>query len=239
MWRKANKAVAGIAVLVAAVPLAMIAAEADGRGGDVIRVPPVGDAAPPGVPVTDVAAVGTDPGVQGQSPSTSADSPVAGQAAPGRTTPGQASAGQASAGQLPREKSVTGPPAQGTTQSRTSNAQPPAQPPAPNPPPPPGPAPSGGPRIVCPDPRPAIPFVPAGAQAEVAMELRYLDAQLTEANRRLVEAQGTSDPNFVRNAILGPLTSRRVASLDRIAIAIGRFGPRPTGLDRFAQCDLR
>jgi hypothetical protein len=73
----------------------------------------------------------------------------------------------------------------------------------------------------------------------VAREVRNLEEQLAEANRRLMASLGTSDPDFVRNAILGPLMSRRIASLDRIAIAIGRFGARPAGLERLAPCHVR
>jgi hypothetical protein len=63
-----------------------------------------------------------------------------------------------------------------------------------------------------------------------------MGTQVADANRRLRAQDNPNDPNFVQNAIIGPLTSQRIASLDRIAIAIGRYGPRPTGLDRFAPC---
>jgi hypothetical protein len=90
--------------------------------------------------------------------------------------------------------------------------------------------------IVCPSP--VIGAVPAAAQAEVTRELGNLDRQITEANNRLASTVGQGGPNFVQNAILGPLASKRTAALDRIAIAIGRVAARPQGLERFATCAL-
>ncbi|GLH98578.1 hypothetical protein Pa4123_38530 [Phytohabitans aurantiacus] len=92
--------------------------------------------------------------------------------------------------------------------------------------------------VKCPTVRDKLPAVPAQAAAEVNRNLRLLDQQLAEANRRLVTSQGQGGPNFVDNAILGPLRDKRVATLDRIAIAIGRQGARPTGLVSLAECDL-
>lgn len=97
---------------------------------------------------------------------------------------------------------------------------------------------AGPPTIVCPDPNGAVGPVPTPARAEVTAELADLDTQIADANRRLRAQENPGDPNFVRNAILGPLTSRRVAALDRIAIAIGRYGPKPIGLERFAPCTV-
>jgi hypothetical protein len=92
--------------------------------------------------------------------------------------------------------------------------------------------------IVCPSPAGAIGAVPAAAQNEVTRELANLDRQIAEANNRLATTVGQGGPNFVQNAILGPLASKRGAALDRIAIAIGRVTTRPQGLDRFATCSL-
>ncbi len=64
------------------------------------------------------------------------------------------------------------------------------------------------------------------------------DTQIREADRRLVTSQGEGGPNFVRNAILGPLADKRVATINRIATAIGRHAPRPQGLDALAPCTL-
>ncbi|CAM3303420.1 hypothetical protein KIPE111705_00780 [Kibdelosporangium persicum] len=90
--------------------------------------------------------------------------------------------------------------------------------------------------IVCPEP--VLPDVPAAAQAEVERELANLDKQVAEANTRLANSVGQGGPNFVQNAILGPLAGKRTAALERIAIAIGRAGERPAGLGQFATCEL-
>lgn len=91
-------------------------------------------------------------------------------------------------------------------------------------------------QIAC--PTPVIGTVPAAAQAEVDRELAGLDKQITEANTRLANTAGQGGPNFVQNAILGPLADKRKAALDRIAIAIGRVAQRPQGLEQFATCTL-
>jgi hypothetical protein len=91
--------------------------------------------------------------------------------------------------------------------------------------------------IVC--PAPVIGAVPAAAQAGVSRELALLDKQVAEANQRLTDTVGQGGPNFVQNAILGPLADKRKAALDRIAIDIGRTGAaKPQGLDQFAKCSL-
>ncbi|MEV4313709.1 hypothetical protein [Actinocrispum sp. NPDC049592] len=110
--------------------------------------------------------------------------------------------------------------------------------PPPVPPPPPPPPPPHSPTVSCPSPVQAIGTVPSGARAEVAANLAELDRQIAEANRQLRALGPLPDPQFIQNTILGPLTARRIATLDRIAIAIGRYGPRPQGLQRFASCDV-
>ncbi|MFY1623486.1 DUF1996 domain-containing protein [Micromonospora sp. WMMD723] len=97
---------------------------------------------------------------------------------------------------------------------------------------------AANPRIQCPTVRDKLPGVPAGALAEVNRNLDELDRQLSEANERLVTSRGQGGPAFVDNAILGPLRAKRIAVLDRIAIAIGRQAARPQGLDAFATCTL-
>jgi hypothetical protein len=42
----------------------------------------------------------------------------------------------------------------------------------------------------------------------------------------------------VQNAILGPLEDKRVATINRIATAIGRTADKPQGLDALAPCGL-
>ncbi|MGC0378430.1 hypothetical protein [Streptomyces sp. SAI-229] len=92
--------------------------------------------------------------------------------------------------------------------------------------------------ISCPDVAPELPAIPASAQAEVDRNLGDLDKQIAEANKRLVDTVGQGGPNFVRNAILGPLEDKRVAAINRIATAIGRTAERPSGLDALAPCSL-
>ncbi|MDP4510928.1 DUF1996 domain-containing protein, partial [Nonomuraea turcica] len=98
--------------------------------------------------------------------------------------------------------------------------------------------PGTGQAIVCPSVADKLPQIPATAQAEVDRNLALLDKQLQEANDRLARSVGQGGPNFVQNAILGPLASKRGATIDRIAIAIGRTAQRPTGLDNLATCAL-
>jgi hypothetical protein len=92
--------------------------------------------------------------------------------------------------------------------------------------------------ISCPSVRDKLPPVPAQAQAEVERNLAQLDQQIAEANTRLQNTVGQGGPNFVQNAILGPLEDKRFATLNRIATAIGRNAARPVGLDAFAPCAL-
>src|SRR5689334_22296117 len=63
---------------------------------------------------------------------------------------------------------------------------------------------SGG-QITCPDVAGQLPAIPAQAQAEVQRNLDLLNTQISEANNRLVTTAGQGGPNFVQNAILGPL----------------------------------
>lgn len=96
---------------------------------------------------------------------------------------------------------------------------------------------SGG-QITCPDVASRLPAIPAQAQAEVQRNLQLLNTQIAEANNRLVTTQGQGGPNFVQNAILGPLQDKRASTIDRIAIAIGRQGEKPQNLGGLAACSL-
>ncbi|SCG41178.1 hypothetical protein [Micromonospora coxensis] len=89
-------------------------------------------------------------------------------------------------------------------------------------------------------PTPQIPAVPAQAAANVRAELAQLDKQISEANARLAQqaANPQGGPNFINNAILGPLKSKRQAALDRIEIAFNRVGAQRPDLDGFATCGL-
>jgi len=95
-----------------------------------------------------------------------------------------------------------------------------------------------GESITCPDVASQLPAIPDRAKAEVDRNLALLNTQIAEANRRLIDTKGQGGPNFVRNAILGPLADKRKSTIDRIAISIGRAGERPQGLERLAECSL-
>ncbi|NUP19796.1 MAG: hypothetical protein HOZ81_27700, partial [Streptomyces sp.] len=82
------------------------------------------------------------------------------------------------------------------------------------------------------------PAVPATAKAEVDRNLALLNTQIQEANTRLANSVGQGGPNFVQNAILGPLKDKRVSTIDRIAISIGRTAAKPQGLNSLAACTL-
>jgi hypothetical protein len=92
--------------------------------------------------------------------------------------------------------------------------------------------------ITCPDVKSKLPAIPASAQAEVDRNLTLLNTQIQEANKRLASSVGQGGPNFVRNAILGPLADKRKSTIDRIAISIGRTAAKPQGLDSLAACTL-
>jgi hypothetical protein len=94
------------------------------------------------------------------------------------------------------------------------------------------------PTVVCPSVQDKLPAIPAAAQDEVTRNLTLLNTQISEADNRLVTSQGQGGPNFINNAILGPLKDKRVSTIDRIAIAIGRHAAKPTGLDALAPCTL-
>ncbi|WP_103337833.1 hypothetical protein [Amycolatopsis sp. CA-126428] len=91
-------------------------------------------------------------------------------------------------------------------------------------------------KISCPDVASKLPAIPAQAQAEVQRNLELLNTQIAEANNRLQTTVGQGGPNFVQNAILGPLEDKRVATINRIATAIGRNAAKPQGLDALAPC---
>ncbi|MGC5051603.1 hypothetical protein ACLQ2S_09155 [Micromonospora sp. DT48] len=93
-------------------------------------------------------------------------------------------------------------------------------------------------RVSCPTVADRLPAVPAQAAAEVRRELANLENQIADADARLAQqaANPQGGPNFVRNAIIGPLEDRRVAAINRIATAIGRVdGNRPADLVNLAR----
>ncbi|MEV4635936.1 glycoside hydrolase family 5 protein [Actinoplanes sp. NPDC049548] len=69
--------------------------------------------------------------------------------------------------------------------------------------------------------------VPAQQRADVQRNLALLDEQVAEANARLRSTVGQGGPNFVQNAILGPLRDKRIAAINRIETAIGRNAAKP------------
>ncbi|MFD3500517.1 DUF1996 domain-containing protein [Streptomyces sp. NPDC058676] len=94
--------------------------------------------------------------------------------------------------------------------------------------------------IDCPDVGQQLTDVPDKARAGVDKELALLDQQVTEAYKRLADTRQAQagDTGFVNNAILGPLKSKRVATLDRININIKRVGGQaPQGIDQLAECE--
>ncbi len=92
--------------------------------------------------------------------------------------------------------------------------------------------------VNCPAVEPSLPAVPASAQAEIDRNLTLLNTQIAEADKRLIDTVGQGGPNFIQNAILGPLEDKRVATINRMATAIGRTAAKPQGLDSLAPCTL-
>ncbi|WP_433293110.1 hypothetical protein ACQP2F_29790 [Actinoplanes sp. CA-030573] len=82
------------------------------------------------------------------------------------------------------------------------------------------------PTVNCPQVKVAV-AVPAQAQAEVQSNLQLLNTQINEANNRLKTSAGQGGPNFIQNAILGPLADKRFATINRIETAIGRNAAKP------------
>ncbi|MEU6714086.1 DUF1996 domain-containing protein [Nonomuraea sp. NPDC046802] len=97
-----------------------------------------------------------------------------------------------------------------------------------------------GGQISCPEVADRLGEIPARAQAEVQRNLRQLETQIAEANQRLARSAGQGGPNFVQNAILGPLRDKRAATLERIRIAFQRAGAQaPASLRTLATCEFR
>ncbi|MFY1622884.1 hypothetical protein ACN268_06735 [Micromonospora sp. WMMD735] len=94
--------------------------------------------------------------------------------------------------------------------------------------------------VNCPTVRDKLPAVPASAAAGVERELANLDEEIARQNERLAKqaANPQGGANFINNAILGPLKSKRVAVLDRIEINFNRAGAQRPNLDALATCGL-
>ncbi|MFC7272510.1 hypothetical protein ACFQS1_00835 [Paractinoplanes rhizophilus] len=97
---------------------------------------------------------------------------------------------------------------------------------------------AGVPTVNCPQVRIGV-AVPAEAQAEVVRNLELLNTQIAEANTRLVDTVGQGGPNFIQNAILGPLAGKRLAAINRIETAIGRRAAKPDlNAEGLSKCSL-
>ncbi|XVV09674.1 hypothetical protein ACQP2X_33125 [Actinoplanes sp. CA-131856] len=84
-----------------------------------------------------------------------------------------------------------------------------------------------------------LPAIPAQAQAEVQRNLELLNTQIREANNRIASTVGQGGPNFIQNAILGPLEDKRFATINRIETAIGRNAAKPNlNAEGLAPCSL-
>jgi hypothetical protein len=95
------------------------------------------------------------------------------------------------------------------------------------------------PTVNCPAIAGELGAVPAQAQAEIGRNLALLNTQIAEANKRLVSSQGEGGPAFIQNAILGPLKDKRVATINRMATAIGRNAAKPVlDVQTLATCSL-
>ena len=85
---------------------------------------------------------------------------------------------------------------------------------------------AGVPTVNCPQVTIGV-AVPPQQQADVQRNLQLLNTQIAEANNRLRTTVGQGGPNFIQNAILGPLQDKRVATINRIETAIGRNAAKP------------
>jgi hypothetical protein len=108
--------------------------------------------------------------------------------------------------------------------------------------PPATPRPGGGKgnasQVDCPDVASKLPDVPDQAMDEVNRNLDLLDQQIGEANARIAKGD-LKTPQDIQNAVVGPLKDKRAATIDRIAIAIGRRAAKPANLGGLAACVLK
>ncbi|HWS36181.1 MAG TPA: hypothetical protein VN408_26030 [Actinoplanes sp.] len=81
-------------------------------------------------------------------------------------------------------------------------------------------------KINCPAVRVNV-SIPAQAAAEVQRNLDLLNTQIAESQKRLETSVGQGGAAFVQNAILGPLASKRFATINRMETAIGRNAAKP------------
>jgi hypothetical protein len=93
--------------------------------------------------------------------------------------------------------------------------------------------------VVCPSVADKLPTVPAAAKSEVDQDLAQLETQIADANKRLAASNGQGGNDFINNTILGPLKTKRTATIDRIATTIGRVVAKPQGLESLAACTVK
>ncbi|MDJ0461437.1 DUF1996 domain-containing protein [Streptomyces sp. H27-C3] len=95
--------------------------------------------------------------------------------------------------------------------------------------------------IDCPEVVNGLPKVPRSVRREVDRELAAIDSQITDAYKKFADSrqQIAQDPNYVQNTVLGPLKSKRAASIKRIASTLDRKKVRPRGLEGLAPCAMR
>jgi endoglucanase len=94
------------------------------------------------------------------------------------------------------------------------------------------------PTVSCPQVNVTV-AVPAQQQADVQRNLALLNTQIAEANNRLRNTVGQGGPNFIQNAILGPLKDKRTSTINRIETAIGRNAAKPDlNAEGLAACTL-
>ncbi|MFB9463816.1 DUF1996 domain-containing protein [Streptomyces cinereospinus] len=89
--------------------------------------------------------------------------------------------------------------------------------------------------VDCPDVGERLTVVPDAARTAVDQELALLDQQVADAYRQLREQSAGS----AEEAVLAPLTERRAATIERVAVALDNAGERPEGLEALAACTLR
>ncbi|WP_328477139.1 hypothetical protein OHA21_23740 [Actinoplanes sp. NBC_00393] len=95
------------------------------------------------------------------------------------------------------------------------------------------------PTVNCPTVADKLPVVPASAAAEIQRNLAQLNTQIQEANNRIASSVGQGGPNFIQNAILGPLEDKRFAAINRMETAIGRAAAKPDlNAEGLAPCTL-
>ncbi|GAA1636400.1 glycoside hydrolase family 5 protein [Actinoplanes couchii] len=97
---------------------------------------------------------------------------------------------------------------------------------------------SAAPTVACPQVSLGV-AVPAPQRAEIERNLELLNTQIAEANKRIIDTAGQGGDQFIQNAILGPLQSRRFATIERMETAIARNAARPDlGAEKLSVCTL-